>query len=149
MVVCSSKRALTALGGLVLTLATACGPLLNPPLVQPAPDSGTVAQPAAITAVKSDPGTTAVKPDAAATATKPRVSGPRAVPAARGSLTDTVSLDGIVTAQSQESLTFDVRRAIVDDIKVKLGDTVKQGDVVIDFNPGDLNRALQTAREHM
>ena len=122
---------LTAGGLIIIGLSAACGPV-SLPLMQSASDSASVvAQPAQAAAY--------LTPTPAAART---LSGPRPVPVKRDSLTETLSLDGMVAATTQEPVTFKWR-AVVEDVKVKPGQTVEKGDILIDFSAGDANMALR------
>jgi multidrug efflux pump subunit AcrA (membrane-fusion protein) len=142
-----SRRWASLAGGslLVIGLSAACGPV-SLPFVQSGGDSNGVgvAQPA-------QPVSVPVRSAANATptpATGRTTSGPRPVPVKRDSLTETLSVDGMVAATTQEQVKYRWR-AIVEDVKVKSGQAVKQGDILIDFSAGDTNTVLQAARTRL
>jgi multidrug resistance efflux pump len=70
------------------------------------------------------------------------------VPVKRGSLIETLSLDGVVVPQAQESVTY-ATRARVDIVKVKAGDNVKEGDGLIDFDSADATHNLDLAQAEL
>jgi HlyD family secretion protein len=63
----------------------------------------------------------------------------------RGSITNVLTLDGVVAPREQTPLIYQWK-AIVDNINVKAGQAVKQGDALIDFNTGDIPKTLDDAR---
>jgi len=69
----------------------------------------------------------------------------RTVLVTRDSLTETLTLDGVASALAQEPIAYGWRAA-VDDVKVKPSQSVKKGDILVDFNPGDAPKNLDTAR---
>lgn len=124
---------------LTIGLSVACGPTSLPGTPSDA-DPGSVAgvaQPAAIAAQS------VVK--VAPTAAKARPGALRSVPVKRDTVTETLLLDGMATAQAQEPIMY-AWRAIVDDVKVKAGESVKQGDILVEFSQGDAPKTLMTAR---
>jgi multidrug efflux pump subunit AcrA (membrane-fusion protein) len=70
------------------------------------------------------------------------------VPVTRASLTETLALDGLVAAQEQVPLTYP-QRSLVDEVVVKEGQAVKQGDVLIKLDSTDLTQRLDTARARL
>jgi multidrug efflux pump subunit AcrA (membrane-fusion protein) len=76
-----------------------------------------------------------------------RLSG-NTVPVRRGSLTQVLTIDGTVEARNQETVTY-AGRGTVDEIKVKAGQTVKQGDTLVDFAAGEATSNLKAARDRL
>jgi HlyD family secretion protein len=81
----------------------------------------------------------AAQAPAAATADVPALVSPTRVPSgiktvtvSRGSITETLGLDGTVVAQDQQPVSYN-GSAIVSAVKVKVGDTVKQGDELLEL----------------
>jgi HlyD family secretion protein len=66
----------------------------------------------------------------------------------RGSITNTVSTSGVVVAQSTEDLSFG-QSGTVSAVNVTLGQEVKQGDILAEIDPGDLESALTTAQVNL
>lgn len=124
---------------LAIGVSVACGPM-SLPVLQSGGDAGGVAgvaQPAPIAAQSVA--------HATPTPAKARPGAVRSVPVKRDSLTETLSLDGMATAQTQEPIMYGWR-AIVDDVKVKGGQSVQQGDILVEFSQGDAPKTLVTAR---
>ncbi|MGI9146809.1 MAG: HlyD family efflux transporter periplasmic adaptor subunit [Chloroflexota bacterium] len=130
---------LAALSLLAIGASAACGPI-SLPLVQSGADSDTAAglgQPASIAGQDTA--------NATATPVKVRTGGVRFVPVTRNSLTETLALDGTATAPAQEPINY-AWRAIVDDVKVKAGQPVKQDDILVEFSQGEIPAKLAAAR---
>jgi len=127
---------------LAIGVSVACGPISLPVLQSGSDPSGVTAvgQPASVPAQ--------AVANATATPSKPRPGALRSVPVRRDSLAETMALDGAVTAQTQEPIMYGWR-SIVDDVKVKPGQAVKKGDVLIEFSQGDLPKTLDTARSNL
>src|SRR5438094_371797 len=130
---------LVAVTVLAAGLCAACG-TVGLPLVGSGTDSGNV--PAAAKPALAVPAIANATP----TPNRARsTSGAQPIAVTRGSIAEVLSLDGVVAPQDQTSLTFQWK-AIVDNVAVKAGRSVKQGDVLIDFSPGDVPKALDDAR---
>jgi multidrug efflux pump subunit AcrA (membrane-fusion protein) len=133
---------LAASGVLVMTVA-ACGPVAMPQIQSGADanvsspgavPAGNVAQPISVAA----PAAANATPTAARRAPKP-------VAVKRDTVNEVLALDGVTAAQAQEPIMFRWR-AVVDDVKVKAGQAVKQNDILIDFSSGDQTKGLADAR---
>jgi HlyD family secretion protein len=89
----------------------------------------------------------AASPTAAA-ATSARATGPRSVAVKRDSITRSLSIEGSVVPQAQVPITYPIR-ATVADIKVKAGQAVEEGDVLIEMDPVEIKRSLTEARTRL
>jgi HlyD family secretion protein len=65
-----------------------------------------------------------------------------------GSITNTVSTSGVVVAQSTAELSFG-QSGTVSALNVTLGQEVKQGDILAEIEPGELESALTTAQVNL
>jgi RND family efflux transporter MFP subunit len=110
------------------------------PSATPQPQTSGVAAPAAVTSA-------APQVAAAATAT-PNAKAPRTVLVKRDSLTETLSLDGAVAAITQQPVNY-AYRAAVNDIKVKPGQNVKKGDLLVSVDTGEQASALEQANAQL
>jgi HlyD family secretion protein len=119
-------------GALVLAASVACGQV-SLPLVQTPSDSASVADVVQAT------------PAAAPTPASARATGPQQVPVRRDTLTETLALDGTIAAASQSTVTSD-QRGVVDQVDVKAGQPVKEGDVLVDLDGADISTKLDAAR---
>src|ERR1043166_639342 len=72
-------------------------------------------------------------------------TGPQTVPVTRGSIANVLTVDGVVAPQEQTPLTYQWK-AMIDSVNVKSGQSVKEGDALIDFNTGDIPKTLEDAR---
>ncbi len=124
---------------LAIGASVACGPITLP-VLQSGGDSGGAAS---VTQPASGPAQSAAS--ATATPARARPGALRTVPVTRDSLTETLTLDGVASALAQEPIAYGWRAA-VDDVKVKPSQSVKKGDILVDFNPGDAPKNLDTAR---
>jgi multidrug efflux pump subunit AcrA (membrane-fusion protein) len=146
MTIYSRRWALLSAGGLlIIGLSAACGPV-SLPFVQSGPDSGKVAVPQASQPVQSAP--VVVRPAATPTVARTGAAAARRVPVTRASLTETLALDGLVAAQDQVPLTYP-QRALVDEVLVKEGQAVKQGDVLIKLDGSEITQRLDAARARL
>ena len=126
-------------GLVVLGTTAACGPI-SVPLVQTDTDTTAPASASQSTAPVTAP------VNAIPTATP--ATGPQTVPVRRDSITETVSLDGTVVAQSQAPVSFQQKGA-VDKVDVKPGQAVSQGDTLVDLNGDDAQKTLDTANAQL
>jgi HlyD family secretion protein len=124
---------------LVLGTGVACGPVAVPLIGSSSDTAGVGAQPQTSTIAVGAQANTTPTPAA------PRPGAPLQVPVKRDSITETLSLDGQVAAAEQQPVTY-AYKAIVDQVKVKAGQQVKQGDALIDFSTGDLPKNIDDAR---
>jgi len=145
MTIHSRRWALLSAGGLlVIGFSAACGPV-SLPFVQSGGDSGSVAVPQPSQPVQAAP---VVVRQATPTVVRTGAATVRRVPVTRASLTETLSLDGLVAAQEQVPLTYP-QRSVVDEVVVKEGQSVKQGDLLIKLDGADLTQRLDTARTRL
>ncbi len=145
-----ARTAAASLGLLALGVTTACGTLRPPALLAPnpetAPSVGGVAQASPTDGVPTTDG--AAQPPATTSSASTRATGPRTALVKRDSITRSLALEGAVVPQAQVPITYP-NRATVADIKIKQGDTVTEGDVLIEMEPGEVNRQLSEARNHL
>jgi multidrug resistance efflux pump len=145
----SMRRIIVELGSIVvLVLASACGTIgqpdvlsapgddaqVPPSTVQPGP---AIPQPATAGVANATPAT--------GTNSSGRTTGPLNVTVTRGTITQTLSLDGLIVAQDQVPVTYS-GRGVVDDVKVKVGQSVKEGDVLLSLDSTALTQSLDAAR---
>jgi len=132
---------LPALGLLAASMATACGTVV--PLPVQSGDSGTVAG-------VGQSGSVVARSSATATpaASRTRLGGPQPVAVRRDALMETLSLDGTVVAQSQEPVLY-AGRGTVDTVRVKVGQSVTEGEVLVDFDGSEIVRSLDVARVNL
>ncbi len=143
-IVTASKKWLAAAGALLLALGVAACSQIVP---APAPPANVATG-----------GNSGAQVPAVATAAVPSLASPTRAPSgvktatvASGSITETLGLDGAVTAQNQQPVTYD-SNAIVSVVKVKVGDTVKQGDELLELeaphhqSADDLQKQIQLAQ---
>jgi multidrug efflux pump subunit AcrA (membrane-fusion protein) len=100
------------------------------------------------TASNSSPAAQADAPTPARPTTSSRITGPNTVPVKRDDVVETVTLDAVVVPTSQETVTYP-RQGAVDQIDVKAGQTVKQGDPILELQSADIQRNLDGARDHL
>lgn len=67
----------------------------------------------------------------------------------RGALSASVAGAGNITAPEQSNLSFGVSGVTVTKVNVKVGDSVKQGDVLAEADATQLNEALQSAQANL
>jgi HlyD family secretion protein len=132
---------LAAVSLLAIGVSVACGPISLPVLQSTGDSAGVAGGAEPSSAAQSES-------NATPTLSKARPGAVRSVPVKRGSLTESLSFDGMATPQTQEPIMYPWR-AIVDDIKVKAGQSVIRGDILIDFNPGEVPKTLETARARL
>ena len=121
----ASKKWLGVVGALVLMLSAAACSQIVPSISRPAnlePTDNSAAQ-----------------LPSAATPVVPALAGPTRVPTGvktatvtRGSIAEILSLDGTVTAQNEQPVSYN-GRGNVTDVKVKVGDSVTQGDELLEL----------------
>lgn len=133
------RRWVLLAGLVVLGTSAACGPI-SMPLFQTDSDaasSATATQSAAPMTVPANAIPTATPGTNAA-------AGPQTVPVKRDTITETLSLDGTVVAQSQAPVSFQ-QKGEVDRVLVKPGQAVSQGDTLVDLNSDAAQKNLDTA----
>jgi HlyD family secretion protein len=86
-----------------------------------------------------------IKPDATPPTT---LGGRRVVAVRRGSISDLLSLSGQIGGRDEVAMTFPARSK-VDTIAVKLGQTVDQGEVLVEADSRDVAKELSAARARL
>jgi multidrug resistance efflux pump len=66
----------------------------------------------------------------------------------KGSISQTLSLDGLVTAQQQVPVTYTGSGKVLD-VKVKTGQAIKQGDTMLELDSIELTRSLDSAQARL
>src|SRR5579859_7638139 len=140
---------LAALTLLAAGLCAACGPV-SLPLIGSSTDGSvsTASKPAIAVASSANTGSSANAAPTPATAAATTKAGPQPVAVKRGSITNVLSLDGLVSPQDQTPLTYQWK-AIVSTLNVKAGQTVQRGDSLIDFDTGDIPKTLDDAKNRL
>ena len=133
-----SKQWVLVAGLLAVTVSAACAPVTIP-LIQ---TDGTTASAGATT--QSTPEAAPADANPTPTPSVSRAAGPQTVAVKRDTITETVTLDGTVVAQSQAPVSFQ-QKGIVDQVDVKPGQVVSEGDVLIDLASDDIQHNLDTA----
>jgi len=112
----------------------ACG-VINPPVV---PGSGDAqVAPAVAQAVP----TVAAKPTTASNA----AGSPKSAIAKKTAIVETMALDGQIVAKAQMPITYPARGQVAD-VKVKAGQTVAEGDILLELDSVELLRSLDSAQ---
>lgn len=143
MVIRSRRWTSLAASGVLVMAVAACGPVAVP-LIQSGADPSAPSSGAAPAGNVAQPISVAAPAVANATPTTAR-RGPQPVAVKRDAISEVLTLDGVTAAQAQVPIMFKWR-SVVDDVKVKAGQPVKQNDVLIDFSAGDATKALEDAR---
>src|SRR5579864_7896196 len=134
----ASIAALTILGA---GLCAACGPISFPLIGSSTNDSvATAPKPAIAVPASSNPNVSATPTVVSATTKK----GPQPVAVTRGSITNVLSVDGVVSPQDQTTLTYPTKTT-ANAVNVKAGQAVHQGDSLIDFDSGSVPKDLDAA----
>jgi RND family efflux transporter MFP subunit len=134
----SMKRTMTGVGSLLVSvLISACG-VLNPP------DAGLPSGDAQAVGSAPDANTSAVS----ATPVRSPVANVRAATVKKDSIAETMAVDGLVAAQQQVSVTYP-GSGKVQDVKVKPGQSVSEGDVLLEIDSVELSRSLAAAQARL
>ena len=128
-----------AVSVLALSLSVGCG-IINPPSISGA-DPVTVSS--SSEAPAGQPASAAPATDAAAAPAA--ATGPRSVVVKKDAIVEKLALDGIVTVQEEVPISFP-GHGKVEDVKVKPGQAVSEGDVLLQLDGVDLSRSLDAAR---